>query len=193
MLRPGSRLRGPLGRAPRLLPAALAAALLGACGSGSSTGGHDTPQAAASGFLAALGSFDGSAASLQNLLDWVPPSQRSSAQQNFAGLETAGATTRFKVDGLSVGNATTNGDNATVSVQAVLSICVSGTLTAQVSFNTCRPAPISPTGAFDTLTCVRESGQWYVADYSSSATGGGAGSGATGTPAAATETTAASS
>ncbi|HET9052123.1 MAG TPA: hypothetical protein VFO60_10505 [Candidatus Dormibacteraeota bacterium] len=150
--------------------------MLAGCGGGSSTGGHDSPQAAAQGFLTALGAFDGSPNSLQTLLDWVPPSKRTEAQQNFAGLEAQGSgeTTRFRVDGLQINNATTDGDNATVSVAATLSICVSGSVSSQ-AYSTCRPAPISPTGAFDKVTCAREGGQWYVVDYESS-TGAGAGS-----------------
>jgi len=185
----------PLGpRIGALLATLVAIAALSACGGGSaSTGGHDSPQAAAQGFLSALGAYDGSPESLQKLLDWVPPSKRAAAQQSFSGLGAAGGTTRFKLENVQIGNATIDGDSASVSVQAKLSICVSGTVGTQ-SFSTCPPAPISPTGSFDTLSCVREQGQWYVADYSSSGSSG-AGTGPTGpaTPGAGTSTGSASS
>lgn len=170
--------------APRLLgpcaAALIAAALLAACGGSgaATTGGHDSPTGAAQGFLNALGAFDGTTDSLNRLLDWVPPSKRAEAQQSFSGLGAAGGTTRFQLANVSIGSATVDGDSAKVSVRATLSICVTGTVGSQ-SFSTCPPAPVSPNGSFDTLTCVREQGQWYVADYSASATGGGTG---TGTP-----------
>ena len=174
MLRPAQRPRGPCA------VALLAALLIAGCGSGggtASSGGHDSPQDAAQGFLTALGAYDGSPDSLQRLLDWVPPSKRSAAQQSFSGLGAAGGSTRFQLANVSIGSATVDGDSATVSVHAVLSICVTGTVGTQ-SFSTCPPAPVSPNGSFDTLTCVREQGQWYVADYSASG-----GAGASGTPA----------
>ena len=180
--------------------ALFAIAVIAGCGnSGSaSTGAHDSPQGAAQGFLTALGAYDGSPNSLQNLLDWVPPSKRAEAQQSFSGLGAAGGTTRFQLANVSIGSATVDGDTAKVGVRATLSICVTGTVGSQ-SFSTCPPAPVSPNGTFDTLSCVREQGQWYVADYSSS-TGGGQTSGTpappppdlgTPTPAAAETTTSA--
>ena len=193
MLRFSPRPLGP--RLCALLASLAAIVALSACGSStaSTTGGHDSPQAAAQGFLSALGAYDGSPTSLTSLLDWVPPSRRAAAQQTFTGLGAAGTTTRFKLENVQIGNATIDGDSASVSVQAKLSICVSGTVGTQ-SFSTCPPAPISPTGSFDTLSCVREQGQWYVADYSSSgSSGAGTGPTAPATPGAGTSTGSASS
>jgi hypothetical protein len=179
MLRSARRLLGPSGAATLAALVAVAGLLTG-CGSGTTTtGGHDSPQGAAQGFLNALGAYDGSPTSLQRLLDWVPPSKRSAAQESFSGLGAAGGSTRFQLADVSIGSATVTGDTATVSVHAMLSICVTGTVGSQ-SYSTCPPAPVSPNGSFDTLTCVREQGQWYVADYSAS---GGGGSGGTPLPA----------
>jgi hypothetical protein len=171
MLRFSPRRLGP--RLGALLASLAAIVALSACGSStaSTTGGHDSPQAAAQGFLSALGAYDGSPASLTALLDWVPPSRRAAAQQTFTGLGAAGTTTRFKLENVQIGNATISGNTATVRVQAKLSICVSGSVGTQ-TFSTCPPAPVSPTGDFDTLTCESEQGQWYGADYSSSANSG---------------------
>ena len=97
MLRPVQRLLGPCAAA---LVAAVLADGCGGGGAGASSGAHDSPQGAAQGFLSALGAYDGSPDSLQRLLDWVPPSKRSAAQQSFSGLGAAGGSTRFQLAGV---------------------------------------------------------------------------------------------
>lgn len=190
MLRLSFRPRGR--RAPaiaRLTLALLAPAVIAGCGGGNaSTAGHDSPQAAARGFFDALGAFDGTTTGLNSILDWVPPSRREGSAQDFSALIAGATRVRFRLDNLSVGGVTQNGDTATVSVQGRLEICASGTVAGGTqTFDSCQPAPITPGGTFDQVTCVREQGQWYVADYTS-ASGGASSSTAAGPSASASAT-----
>lgn len=191
MPRPSPRPPGRCRRLPAIALALLTLAVLAACGGSTDTTGHDTPQGAVHGFFDALGSFDGSPGALQQILNWVPPSRRQGSAQDFAVLVGGATRIRFKLDTLTVGDARTQGDSATVGVQGRLMICASGSVGTD-SFDSCQPAPITPGGRFDVVTCVREQGQWFVADYSDSAVrssqspgaASGTSSGGSGTPGA---------
>lgn len=130
--------------------------LAAGCG-GSAGGGHDSPEAAVRGFVAALQSNDlGSAA------QWVAPSERSQFQSELSQLSASGLHFTFHVRNFDIVSVEMRGsDHALVQVRGDVLLCTSGSLGGQ-SFSTCQPQSVSPTRASDAVDVVKEQGQWWV-------------------------------
>ena len=133
--------------------AAVAAAAVAACGGGGGATGHDSPEAAVRGAVAALQSGDISAA-----CDWVAPSQRPSCTQNLAAARALGPSVSFRVDNFAISSTDTDpsdANKATVHVTGSFHLCVSGQCVNSAAL-------LAAQGA-DSVTTVKEQGQWWVA------------------------------
>lgn len=142
---------------------AVAAAALAGCGSGSGPG-HDSPEAAVRGAIAALQSGD-----IATACDWVAPSQRANCTQTLAAARAFGPNVSFRVDNFAVKSTDTDPNDssrATVHVDGTFHICVSGQCINGASLLAARP------GA-DSIPAIKEQGQWWVAQLGGD-TGGGA-------------------
>lgn len=152
----------------RALVAALTAAcalVVAACGSsGSSAAGagatHDTPDGAVRGLVAALTAFDGSDASINNLLQWIAPSQSAATKSALQSFQATGAKVSFKVENFDIASvSTTDATDATVTVKGTASACLTLTGGPGSGINSCQPL------TDNTFKTSKENGTWYVKDF----------------------------
>ena len=151
-----------------LIASGLMAVMVGCGGSTSSAGvsgaSHSSPEGAVRGFVNALTGWDGTAAGLNAVTEWIAPAQRTDFTSEFTALTNAGGSVKisFKVDNFDVSSVdSTTSDHATVHVKGTGSYCFSGSI-AGVSASTCSTASLTPSGSKDTINTVNLSGQWYV-------------------------------
>jgi hypothetical protein len=188
------------------------ALVMAGCGSSNSAGGggsHDSPEGAVRGFVASLTAWDGTAAGLNAVADWIAPSQRTEFTSGFAALTATAGSIKlsFKIDNFTITSVdSSSSDHAVVHVGGTGSYCFSGAI-AGASQNFCTTAPLTPSGTRDTVDTVNVGGQWYVdtkatgagstssttdtgsPSSSSTDTGGGATSSSTDTGASSSSTT----
>lgn len=151
------------------IASSLAAVMVGCGSSNSSSGGvsggsHSSPEGAVRGFVNALTGWDGTAAGLNSVADWIAPAQRTDFTSGFTALTGANGSVKisFKVDNFDVSSVdSTTSDHATVHVKGTGSYCFSGAI-AGVTASTCSTASLTPSGSKDTINTVNVSGQWYV-------------------------------
>lgn len=126
------------------------------CGGGSGAG-HQSPEAAVRGFVAALQAND-----LEGAVQWVAPSERDGFRSEVQQLTSSGLRFTFQVRNFDVLSTRMVGpDHAVVRVRGDLLLCSRGTLVGQ-PFSTCEPESVSPTRAGDTVDVVKEQGGWWV-------------------------------
>lgn len=148
---------------PPAVAALVATVVLAACGGGGGGTGHDSPEDAVRGAVAALQSGDIAAA-----CDWVAPSQRAACTQNLAAARALGPGVSFRIDDFAVTSTDTDpssSDKATVHVKGTFHLCVNGQCV--------NSATLLASQGNDTIPAVREQGQWWVAGL-----GGDVGAGA---------------
>jgi hypothetical protein len=148
------------------IAAAAAALLASACGSSSTSSGiggtasHDSPDGAVRGLVQALVSFDGSDTSINNLLQWVAPSQAATTRSALQAFSSSGAKVTFKVDNFDIaGVVKADATHATVTTKGTASACLSIAAGGATGINTCQPL------TENTFKAAQESGKWYVADF----------------------------
>ena len=146
--------------------AAAVAVFASSCGSSSTSSGvggtasHDSPDGAVRGLVQALVSFDGSDSSINNLLQWVAPSQAATTRSALQAFSTSGAKVTFKVDNFDIaGVVKADATHATVTTKGTASACLSIAAGGATGINTCQPL------TENTFKAAQENGKWYVADF----------------------------
>ncbi|HEY6379108.1 MAG TPA: hypothetical protein VI316_08000 [Candidatus Dormibacteraeota bacterium] len=184
-------LRGAITRC-RVVVALGVALVMAGCGSSSNSAGgggsHDSPEGAVRGFVAALTAWDGTAAGLTAVAEWIAPSQRTGFTSGFAALTATGGSIKlsFKIDNFTISSVdSSSSDHAVVHVGGTGSYCFSGAI-AGTSQNFCTTAPLTPSGTSDTVETVNVGGRWYVDTKASGAAGSTSSSTDTGTPSSTT-------
>ena len=136
----------------------LAGVVLTACGGSQPGTGHDSPSAAARGFLASAHGDAGAA------IPWLAPSDRHAFSDLIAFNQRSNLELSLRAEGVTLGRVDwESADRADVTYSGRILACTAGELPSPDSdaVNECRPILEGPTGG-GVLHLAREDGAWYV-------------------------------